>query len=379
MEKPYCWTKYFCGIISIILCLIAKSSFASGCLRPDQCWTTQDVIDERIDVYAQKALLEMFSNGGNEAATASSMLYAVKCGYLDGIFLPNQRVPALRAQNYGGYWTIFQNTNDNSTCYKKTSQPNQKPIIVFQKRIKSDRQAMSRALSEAWYQCQIPISEARCYGNSGTNSPPTSTNFRATLLVTLIDHRTRKPVPSATIHLLFGAAQVGGGTTDSDGNTVIGIPMRGQYTIAVSGTDAGVAQPTTVDIKRPGVTSKIIELLSRQGSTPPQGATEVCAIGEGNVVQQGLGELIAKKQAREMAIALSLRNLDQEVKKWRASLKRNHGLGARITQTNPITRIINEKQELVESSYIPDTSIPLDIWEYIAEAESCTVINWYKN
>ncbi|MCI5130341.1 MAG: hypothetical protein D3904_02175 [Candidatus Electrothrix sp. EH2] len=173
MKKSYFESKYFCGILSTILCLFTQLSFGSGCPAPDQCWTTQDVIDERIDVYAQKALLEMFSNGGNEAAAASSMLYAVKCEQLDGIYLPNQQVPALRAQGYGGYWTIFQDTSDNSRCYKKTSKPTQKPIIVFRERIKSDRQAMSRALRDAWYQCQIPITEARCYAKNLPNNPPT--------------------------------------------------------------------------------------------------------------------------------------------------------------------------------------------------------------
>jgi len=267
IEKSYYGVKYFCGILTIILCLAAKLAFGSGCPESDHCWTTQDVIDERIDVYAQKALLKMFSNGGNEAAAASSMLYAVKCGQLNGIYLPNQRVPALRAQKYGGYWTIFQDTDDNSKCYKKTSKPNQKPIIVFRERIKNDRQTMSRALSEAWYGCQIPITEARCFGDSGTHLPPISTSFRATLAVSLIDHRTKKGVPNATLHLLFGAAQVDGKPTDSDGHAVFGIQRRGEYTIAVSGTDAGVAQPVTVNIQRPGVRKETIKLLTRTGET----------------------------------------------------------------------------------------------------------------
>ena len=58
----------------------------------------RDLIHERIDFYAQKALSRMFKGDAAARQDASGMFAAVKSGQLGGIYIVNQGPPALRAQ-----------------------------------------------------------------------------------------------------------------------------------------------------------------------------------------------------------------------------------------------------------------------------------------
>jgi len=134
----------------------------------NQCWTTKDVIDEHIDSHAQKAMLQMFANGGNQAADASAMLCAVKRGHLEGIHLPDQKVPALRSKAAGsGWWKIIP-PGKQSECYKEPA--GSSPLIVFSKQIKDNKNTVASALSSAWKDCGLVASVPRCY--SATISTP---------------------------------------------------------------------------------------------------------------------------------------------------------------------------------------------------------------
>ncbi len=124
------------------------------------CWTTQDVIDGRIDHHAQSAMLRMFTRGGSQAADASAILCAVKRGQLAGVYLPDQQVPALRAKAFGGWWTIIPQ-GAPSTCYKRP--PDQAPLIAFRKQIKDNADFVAQALTTAWRECAIPPTKPRCY------------------------------------------------------------------------------------------------------------------------------------------------------------------------------------------------------------------------
>src|SRR3982750_1979770 len=64
--------------------------------------TSAGVIDARIDVFAQRALLRMAKSPDPAArADASQMLGAVKSGRLAGIYKEDEQVPALRARRVG--------------------------------------------------------------------------------------------------------------------------------------------------------------------------------------------------------------------------------------------------------------------------------------
>lgn len=155
--------------------IIRPRRTAGGGFREDvvpptgPCWKTTDIIDNRIDVHAQWALMHMFGRGGAMAADASAILSAVKSGRLEGVYLPDEGVPALRARKAGSNWWQMIPPGRRSTCYKQP--PNRPPLIVFSKAIKDNRDLTAEALSSAWHECGIPADPTRCY-TTNLQKPP---------------------------------------------------------------------------------------------------------------------------------------------------------------------------------------------------------------
>lgn len=146
-------------------------------VRGGQCWTTEDVIDARIDHHAQSALLSMFTRGGAQAADASAILCAVKTGALEGVYLPDQQVPALRARDAGsGWWNIIP-AGRTGECYRQP--PARAPLIAFSKQIQDNTDLVVNAIGSAWRACAIPPTAPRCYNATiskpPSESPPSST------------------------------------------------------------------------------------------------------------------------------------------------------------------------------------------------------------
>ncbi len=153
-------TTVFLVIVVSSLILNPVIASSDSCPPADQCWTTQDVIDTRIDSHAQTALMGMLTRGGAEANDASSLLCAVKQRQIEGIYLPDQQVPALRARGAGSNWWDMI-THGNSECYtpeppnyrKKPPGRQVWPVIVFRKQIKGQSKQLALALSDAWQAC----------------------------------------------------------------------------------------------------------------------------------------------------------------------------------------------------------------------------------
>lgn len=127
-------------------------------------WTTQNVIDARIDVEAQTSLIRMFESGADAAVTASVILSAVKAGHLAGIYQQDQRAPALRAQKVGkGWWQLFDGTPSGrlAICWKEP--PGSAPMMVLRRGVKSGRDTLDPALRDAWEQCGLPTAAPRPY------------------------------------------------------------------------------------------------------------------------------------------------------------------------------------------------------------------------
>ncbi len=151
----------------LMFCLIPSTGLAQGIdvlcqyQEHNQCWTTGDVIDNRIDHHAQSAMMGMLERGGAEAADASAILCAVKRGQLEGVYLPSQKVPALRAKSAGSqYWLIIPKGRD-SACY--TQPPDRSPLIAFRDQIKTQKPRVATALRSAWTECGIEPTAPRCY------------------------------------------------------------------------------------------------------------------------------------------------------------------------------------------------------------------------
>jgi hypothetical protein len=150
-------------------------------VRGGPCWTTEDVIDTRIDHHAQTGLLRMFTRGANWAAEASAILCAVKTGALEGVHLPDQQAPALRARDAGsGWWNIIPK-GQNGVCYQQP--PGRAPMIVFGKPVKDNPDLTANALADAWRQCGLQASAPRCYTATISKPAAAGATASATLVV----------------------------------------------------------------------------------------------------------------------------------------------------------------------------------------------------
>ncbi len=125
-----------------------------------QPWTTQDIIDGRIDVSAQYALMRMCQGSLDELLDMSDILSAVKDGSLSGIYIQDQQVPALRARDElgKGWWQLLPSGVDASCITEPAARP---PIIVLRKGGGQDKHRFDSALRDAWRGCGLPASEPR--------------------------------------------------------------------------------------------------------------------------------------------------------------------------------------------------------------------------
>jgi hypothetical protein len=96
-----------------------------------------EVIDPRIDVHAQYAILRLSKNPAT-AGVAAAMLAAVKSGQLGGIFKEDQLVPAQIARRGGlGWWQLIPQGDDAARVFE----PGKPSIIVFRDSVRSNPSA----------------------------------------------------------------------------------------------------------------------------------------------------------------------------------------------------------------------------------------------
>jgi len=120
--------------------------------------TQAGVIDARIDVFAQYALLRMAKSPDPAArADASAMLGAVKAGTLAGIYKEDEQVPALRARRVGTSWWLVIPKGEDAAVLREPAQP---PLIVFRDSVRSDAARLDPALRKAW--ASLRPAEPRC-------------------------------------------------------------------------------------------------------------------------------------------------------------------------------------------------------------------------
>src|SRR5215510_3715503 len=116
----------------------------------------KDLIDERIDYYAQEALYRMFKGDPGARADASGMFTAVKAGQLTGLYIENQFVPAKRAQRLGlGWWQLIPKGEDAILQLDPVALMAGPPLIAFRDSVKSDPSRLDPALRKAWATCQL--------------------------------------------------------------------------------------------------------------------------------------------------------------------------------------------------------------------------------
>ena len=143
----------------------------------------QDLIDPRIDVYAQRALYRMMTGPDPGAADdARQMLASVRSGLLGGIYISNQLVPAKRARAKGTWWWLVIPKGEDAALMPAPPEP---PIIVFRDEVKSVSSRLDPALRRAYSawrggqpgclagSCPIPVgsAEPRCGIPPGATGP----------------------------------------------------------------------------------------------------------------------------------------------------------------------------------------------------------------
>lgn len=210
-------------------------------------WTTQDVIDERIDVHAQYALMRMLKGDAFERFDASAMLSAVKSGELAGIYIVDQRVAALRAQEVGkSWWTILPSGVDAICITQPASKP---PLIAFSKKAQKDQHVLDPALRGAWASCGLEPAPVRPYV---TNLPPkqpretrpcaTVPGGKPSLSVKVVDSITYDEYAGASVTVSSAGAsqcqQLETVVADAEANASFDLGCAGNY-IIVASTEAG--------------------------------------------------------------------------------------------------------------------------------------------
>ncbi|HEV2148439.1 MAG TPA: hypothetical protein VGR37_13640 [Longimicrobiaceae bacterium] len=109
------------------------------------------VIDSRIDVHAQYALLRMAKGAPAARGDGAGMLAAVKAGRLAGIYKEDQQVPAVRARALGmGWWQLVPGGEDAVLVLDPGDPGGGPPLIAFRDRVRSDPTRLDAALRRAW-------------------------------------------------------------------------------------------------------------------------------------------------------------------------------------------------------------------------------------
>jgi hypothetical protein len=101
---------------------------------------TKSVIDPRIDVDAQRALISM-SNSGDPAqmTAASEIVRLVKTQGLLGIYKPDQREPALLARRRGMSWWELLQPGEDAMLWCDPARKQLGPMLVFRKDISREQ------------------------------------------------------------------------------------------------------------------------------------------------------------------------------------------------------------------------------------------------
>ncbi len=155
----------------VLSCLLLGGLAPAPAGAQDEPWTTEDIIDPRIDVDAQYALMRMMSHGDLAAAfDASAMLWEVKNGDLLGIHQADREKPAKLVRAAGGNWWEIVPKGFDAVCYLDADVG--KAMLVYRVGIGDLPARLDPALRSAWNSCGIKPAAPRGYRVTITKPPP---------------------------------------------------------------------------------------------------------------------------------------------------------------------------------------------------------------
>jgi hypothetical protein len=88
-------------------------------------------------------------------------LSAVKSGTLTGIYVVDQKVAALRAQEIGKSWWTVLPTGFDAICIQEPAE--KPPVIAFSKEARKNKDRLDMALTNAWHTCALASFPFRGY------------------------------------------------------------------------------------------------------------------------------------------------------------------------------------------------------------------------
>lgn len=217
-------------------------------------WTTRDVIDERIDVPAQYALMRMFRGDAEARRAASGILAALERAVLAGVYREDQRAAALRARDLGTVWWELIPRGDLGVC---VTGPEGKPPLVAMRRGAEDRpDAYEVALARAWERCGLPPAPPRPYVETLPPRPAPSESACASpsegglLLVRMYHADSGEPVPGKTVGVWSEDELVAEYRAQETGEVAFAPMEPGRYHVYVVASDAHEGASLWVDMPR---------------------------------------------------------------------------------------------------------------------------------
>ncbi|MEM7367072.1 MAG: hypothetical protein AAF587_00655 [Bacteroidota bacterium] len=135
--------------LAIVACLF--SFFSTNAQEGKEIpWNDYQVIRDNIDVHAQKALLRMVHSGDSEKMVMAADLLnwaEGKNGTIEGIFIVDQKVPALRARDNGSAWWLLVPKDSIILMDKPASRD---PLLAMPKKLVPNPSKVDQAMIHGW-------------------------------------------------------------------------------------------------------------------------------------------------------------------------------------------------------------------------------------
>lgn len=158
-----------------------------------------------IDVFAQRAIVRLSKNPLT-AVDAHALLDALKSRALRGIFIENQKVPALRAQRSGTWYGKLIPPGEDAVLVEAPAGSPEPPLIAFRDSVKTNPARLDPALVRVWR------GRSGCATCGGRNEPICGTARRwlpheRKLVLNFLDRRSLHPVFATIRDTLRESAQ----------------------------------------------------------------------------------------------------------------------------------------------------------------------------
>jgi len=143
------WVRQKNSIIVVLDPSLAARSLPAETVEGEAILSWSAVLDQRIDIYAQKSLVRLSAGAPGGRADASEMLRAVKSGALGGIYKNDELAPAQLAGRLGiGWWQLLPAGED--AAFVVDPDQARPPIIIFRDAVRSIPTRLDPALRRAW-------------------------------------------------------------------------------------------------------------------------------------------------------------------------------------------------------------------------------------